>query len=164
MVHVRVGEARDLTALTDLYNHYVRTSLVTFDDEPMTVEQRREWLGHYATTGPYRLLVADADDTVVGYATSSRFRTKPGYRTSVEVTVYVAPDTAGRGVGSALYGRLFDDLAGEEVHRAYAGIAVPNPASRALHLRFGFTPVGTYREVGTKFGQWVDVEWFERAL
>lgn len=164
MTHVRPGEERDLPALTDLYNHYVSTSLVTFDDVPFTVEQRREWFGHYALRGRHRLLVAEDDGRVRGYATSSGFRPKPGYRTSVEVTVYVAPDAGGQGIGTALYARLFEEMAGEDVHRAYAGVAVPNPGSRALHLRFGFTPIGTYREVGMKFGQWVDVEWFERAL
>ena len=163
-VGVRNGEERDLPALTDLYNHYVTSSHVTFDDVPFGVEERSEWFSHYARSGPHRLLVAESGGDLVGYATSSPFRPKPGYRTSVETTVYVAPEAVGRGIGNALYTDLFEELRHQRLHRAYAGVAVPNPASRALHLRFRFQPVGTFREVGTKFGTWIDVEWFERAL
>ena len=164
MTEVRPGEERDLVALTAIYNHYVTTSHVTFDDVPFSVDQRRVWFSHYASTGPHRLLVAVENEEILGYATSSPFRPKPCYRTSVETTVYVAADAGGRGVGKALYTRLFKELGGENLHRAYAGLAVPNLPSRALHLRFGFTSIGVFREVGTKFGRFVDVEWFERAL
>jgi phosphinothricin acetyltransferase len=161
---VRPGEPEDLAALTALYNHYVTTSHVTFDVAPFTVDQRRAWFSHYAPTGPHRLLVAEDERRLLGYATSGPFRPKPGYRTTVETTVYVAEDAGGRGVGSALYERLFEVLTGEDLHRAYAGVAVPNLPSRALHLRFGFTSIGVFREVGTKFGRYIDVEWFERPL
>lgn len=161
---LRVGEESDLPALTDVYNHYVTTSIVTFDDVPFTVDQRREWFHHYAPSGPHRLVVADVAGTAVGYATSSPFRPKPGYRTSVETSVYIGPDAVGRGIGHRLYAALFAHLADQPVHRAYAGVALPNPASVALHERFGFSRIGTYEEVGTKFGHWVDVEWFQRAL
>ena len=164
MTEVRPGEERDLVALTSIYNYYVTTSHVTFDDVPFSVDERRAWFSHYAPTGPHRLLVAEEGDEILGYATSGPFRPKPGYRTSVETTVYVAADAGGRGVGNALYTRLFAELAEEDLHRAYAGLAVPNAPSRALHLRFGFTPIGVFREVGTKFGRFVDVEWFERPL
>jgi phosphinothricin acetyltransferase len=164
MTEIRPGEDGDLVALTAIYNHYVTTSQVTFDDVPFSVDERRAWFSHYDTVGPHRLLVAEDGGCVVGYATSSPFRPKPGYRTTVETTVYVAEEAGGRGVGNALYAKLFEVLVGEELHRAYAGVAVPNPPSRALHLRFGFTPIGVFREVGTKFGRYVDVEWFERPL
>ncbi|MFQ5843947.1 MAG: GNAT family N-acetyltransferase, partial [Planctomycetota bacterium] len=101
---------------------------------------------------------------VVGYACSTPFRPKPAYRTSVETTVYVAPAATGRGVGGRLYQALFDALAGEELHRAYAGIVPPNPASVALHRRFGFHEVGVAREVGHKLGRYWDVAWFEKGL
>jgi phosphinothricin acetyltransferase len=164
MTVVRPGAPEDLGALTALYNHYVTTSHVTFDVTPFTVDERREWFSHYACTGPHRLLVAEDGGRLLGYATSGTFRPKPGYRTTVETTVYVAEDAGGRGVGSALYEQLFEVITGEDLHRAYAGVAVPNVPSRALHLRFGFTPIGVFREVGTKFGRYVDVEWFERPL
>ena len=163
-MEIRAGVAGDLAELTALYNHYVEGSLATFDDVPFTLDQRREWLSHYATTGPHRLLVAVEGEALLGYATSSPFRPKPGYRTTVETSVYVAADAAGRGVGSALYSALFDAIEGHGLHRAVAGVAVPNPASVALHAQFGFTPVGTFTQVGQKLGQWVDVAWFEKPL
>jgi phosphinothricin acetyltransferase len=161
---VRPGESGDLPALTSLYNHYVENTHVTFDTEPLTLEQRQAWFSHYGRTGRHRLLVAVADSELVGYATSSKFRDKAAYDTSVEATVYVADGGAGRGVGSALYTALFEALRGADVHRAYAGIALPNDASMALHHRFGFVEVGTYREVGRKFDRYWDVTWLEKPL
>jgi phosphinothricin acetyltransferase len=160
---VRPGQPADLPALTDIYNFYVGTSGVTFDTAEFSVEERLEWFAHYATTGPHRLLVAVEDD-VLGYATSSAFRPKPGYVTSVETTVYLRPDATGRGLGTLLYQALFAAISDEELHRAYAGVALPNDASVALHERLGFREIGTYVEVGRKFGRYWDVRWFERAL
>ncbi|MFF9202824.1 GNAT family N-acetyltransferase [Streptomyces sp. NPDC014986] len=165
-VQVRPGNEDDLTSLTDLYNHYVRETPITFDTAPFTPEERRPWLLSHPEDGPCRLMVAtDAgSQRILGYATSSPFRPKPAYATSVETTVYVAPDAGRRGVGTLLYTALFDALAGEDLHRAYAGIAQPNDASTRLHERFGFRHVGTYREVGRKFGRWWDVAWYEKPL
>ncbi|MGA5518737.1 GNAT family N-acetyltransferase [Streptomyces pseudogriseolus] len=169
---VRPGDEGDLVALTDLYNHYVRETPVTFDTTPFTPAERRPWLLSHPLDGPHRLMVATAADTgrVLGYASSGPFRAKPAYATSVETTVYVAPDSlrggtpSRRGIGTLLYQALFDALADEGLHRAYAGITQPNAASTALHERFGFRYVGTYREVGHKFGRWWDVAWHEKEL
>ena len=163
-VAIRPGRADDLAALTAIYNHYVEHTHVTFDLEPFTVELRREWFDHYADGGRHRLLVAVEGDEVLGYATSGRFRDKPAYAPSVETTVYCHPDMLGRGVGSALYAGLFDVLRHADVHRAYAGVALPNDASLALHERFGFRAIGTFHEVGRKFGKWWDVTWLERPV
>ncbi|MCX5524684.1 GNAT family N-acetyltransferase [Streptomyces bobili] len=165
-VQVRPGNEGDLEALTDLYNHYVRETPITFDTAIFTPEERRPWLLSHPEDGPYRLMVATDTDSqeILGYATSSPFRAKQAYATSVEVTIYLRPDAGGRGVGTLLYQALFDALSGEDLHRAYAGIAQPNEASVRLHERFGFRHVGTYREVGRKFGRYWDVAWFERDL
>jgi phosphinothricin acetyltransferase len=136
----------------------------SFEVEPWTVEARREWFGHYAATGPHRLLVAEVDGTVAGFATSSMFRERAAYARSVETSVYCDPTVTGRGLGTALYSRLFAVLATEDLHRAYAGIALPNDPSEALHRRFGFREVGTYTEVGRKLDRWWDVRWYERPL
>ena len=164
IVTVRAGRDDDLGALTRIYNHFVEHTHVTFDLEPYSVEARREWFGHYAETGRHRLLVAEVSGDVAGYATSGRFRDKAAYGPSVETTVYCAPEAVGHGVGSALYGALFEALETEDVHRAYAGVALPNDASLALHRRFGFTEIGTFHEVGRKFGKWWDVTWLERVV
>ncbi|MFC5953428.1 GNAT family N-acetyltransferase [Streptomyces pratens] len=167
---VRPGSEGDLTALTDLYNQYVRETAITFDTTVLTPEERRPWLLSHPVDGPYRLMVATAatatgnSERILGYATSSPFRAKPAYATSVETTVYVAPDAGGRGIGTLLYTALFEALAGEDLHRAYAGIAQPNEASTRLHQRLGFRHTGTYREVGRKFGRYWDVAWYEKEL
>jgi phosphinothricin acetyltransferase len=163
-VTVRPARREDLEALTQIYNYFVENTHVTFDLAPFTAAARAEWFGHYADTGRHRLLVADIDGSVAGYATSGRFRDKPAYAPSVETTVYCAPDAVGQGVGTALYAALIDALQGEDVHFAYAGVALPNDASMALHRAFGFTEVGTFREVGRKFGRWWDVTWLERPV
>lgn len=165
-VQVRPGVESDLDALTAIYNHYVRETPITFDTATFTPVERRPWLLSHPEDGPHRLMVATAGDSqqILGYATSSAFRPKPAYETSVEVTIYLAPDAGGRGTGTLLYKALFGALADEDLHRAYAGIAQPNEASVRLHERFGFRHVGTYREVGRKFGRYWDVAWYEKEL
>lgn len=164
-VRIRPARASDLSALTDLYNHYVTSSPATFDIEPFTLEQRREWMSHYAEHGPHRLLVAeDGGGRLLGYTGTGRFRPKAAYETSVETTVYLAPDATGRGLGRMLYTALFDAIEGEDVHRAFAGITMPNPASDALHRAFGFEPIGVFHEAGRKFGRFWSVQWFEKRF
>ncbi|MFD9909599.1 GNAT family N-acetyltransferase [Streptomyces sp. NPDC059063] len=170
-VQVRPGVEADLGALTDIYNHYVRETAVTFDTAPFLPEERRPWLLSHPKDGPHRLMVAHGRKTnktnesdILGYATSSPFRARAAYSTSVEVTVYCAPHAAGRGVGTLLYQALFAALEGEDLHRAYAGIALPNEGSVRLHERFGFRHIGTYEEVGRKFQRYWDVAWYQLAL
>jgi phosphinothricin acetyltransferase len=163
-VHVRPASEGDLEAINDIYNHYVLESHYTFDDEPLTMETRREWFSHYAPAGRYRVFVAEDGGEVIGYAASSRYRPKPGYLTSVETSIYLAPDAIGKGAGTRLYETLFRSIEGEDLHRALAGIALPNPESIALHETFGFKRVALYSEQGRKFGRYWDVAWFEKPL
>ncbi|MFI0742859.1 GNAT family N-acetyltransferase [Streptomyces sp. NPDC021100] len=161
---IRPGTEDDLEELTRIYNHYVVETPITFDIEPFTVDGRRPWLLEHPDSGPHRLLVAEQGGKLLGYATSSALRAKHAYATSVETTVYVAPEHVGHGVGGLLYSSLFEVLEREDVHMALAGITVPNDASRRLHERFGFRPVGVYEQVGRKFGRFWDVAWFQRRV
>lgn len=161
---IRYASDADVPRLTDIYNHYIANSPATFDLEPFTVDQRREWFSHYATSGPYRLFVAESAGVVAGYACTSQFRPRRAYDTTVEVTVYCAPDATGRGIGRALYARLFEAIAGEDLRLAVAGMTLPNPASMALHESFGFRRVGLNHNIGRKFGQYWDVAWYEKEL
>jgi phosphinothricin acetyltransferase len=162
---IRQAEISDLVTLTRIINHYVATSHITFETEPFTVAGRMEWLERFAPTGPHRLLVAQMRERVVGFASSSTFRSKPAYRTSVETTVYLDPEFHGQGLGTALYAALFDVLQKEpQVHRAYGVIAQPNPASVALHRRLGFNLIGTLSEAGLKFGRYWDVSLYEKSV
>ena len=160
----RAARLDDLPRLTEIYNHYVVHSPATFDLEPKTLDQRREWFSQFAEAGRHRLLVAEEDGVILGYAGTMRWRPKPAYDTTVETSIYCAPESVGRGVGGNLYAALFDAIAGENIHRIVAGYVPPNPASAALHERFGFRPVGTFSEVGYKFGRYRDVCWVEKRV
>jgi phosphinothricin acetyltransferase len=163
-MNVRPCSAQDLEALNDIYNQYVKDTHFTFDVEPMTIDSRRQWFSHYGTAGRHRLLVAISDGDLVGYACSSRLRPKPAYETSVETSIYLSADAVGRGAGSELYGELLKVLEAEDGHRAYAGIALPNQASIALHEQFAFKRVGHFTEQGRKFGRYWDVAWYEKPI
>ncbi len=161
---IRAARLDDLPRLTEIYNHYVVHSPVTFDVEPKTLEQRREWFAQFGATGRYRLVVAEERGTIVGYAGTTRWRPKAAYDTTVEATVYCAPALTGKGIGRRLYAGLFESIAGENIHRAVGGYTLPNPASAALHKRFGFRTVGTFSEAGFKFGRYWDVCWVEKRF
>ncbi len=161
---VRAAARLDLPRLTEIYNYYVVNTPITFDLAPLTVERRATWFDEHSDRGPHRLLVAEESGAVVGYASTGRFRVKPAYDTTVESSVYCAPEATGRGIGRTLYAALFDAIAGEDINRIVAGVAIPNLASIALHRRFGFRELGTFTENGRKFGRFWDVVWFERPL
>lgn len=159
---VRPAIEADLEELNDLYNHYVRTSACTFDIEPISMDARRAWFTEFG--GRYRLIVAVDGDRVLGYAHTKRFRPKEAYDPSVESTVYVHKDEQGKGLGKRLYDALFEAIAEEDIHRVYAGITMPNPASLALHESFGFKQVAYFTEQGRKFDRYWDVAWSEKEL
>jgi phosphinothricin acetyltransferase len=165
VVAIRPATLEDLPALTNIYNYYVVNTAITFDVQPLTVSERRAWFDDHAATGRHRLLVAvGADGRRLGYASTSRWRAKPAYDTTVEASVYCDAEVLGGGCGTALYAALFNAIAGEDVRTIVAGVSLPNPASIRLHERFGFRPVGVFHEVGRKFDKYWDVAWFERPL
>jgi phosphinothricin acetyltransferase len=162
-VRIRTAARGDLARLTEIYNYYVVNTPVTFDVEAYTEERREGWFEQFDVAGRYRLLVAEEDGIVIGYAGTTRFRPKAAYETTVETTIYCAPEVVGKGVGGRLYSELFAMVQGEDIHRFVAGYALPNAVSEALHRRFGFQVVGVFSENGRKFGKYWDVCWTERA-
>ena len=161
---VRPAVEADLAALTDIYNHYVLHTAITFDLSPFTPEERRPWFEAHASNGRHRLIVAEDDGRIVAYASSSRWRPKPAYDTTVESSVYCRHDSMSRGIGTLLYRSLFELLEHEDVNRVVAGIALPNDPSVRLHERAGFTRVGVFTQAGRKFDRYWDVAWFERPM
>lgn len=161
---IRGALAADLPALKAILDDYIRDSHVTFDTEPMPLTAWEARLERFAPSGPHRLLVADSGGVPLGFAQSQPFRHKAAYASTVETSIYLAPAAAGRGLGRALYAALFAALEREALHRAVAVVALPNPASVALHRGLGFRSVGVFRELGFKLGRFWDVEFFERAL
>ncbi|TPG12929.1 GNAT family N-acetyltransferase [Pedococcus bigeumensis] len=158
---VRDATPADLPAMAEIYDDQVRTSLATFDTEPRGAAYLGEKL---ATTGGGNIvLVAWADGDLLGYAFSGPFRPRPAYDGTKEVSVYLAEGARGRGLGRTLYAALLARLdAAADVHTQVAVIALPNDASVALHLACGFERVGVLREVGHKFGRYVDTAWYQR--
>ena len=163
-IAIRRAEPADLPALLGIYNHYVLHTPITFDIEPRTGRERQEWFGQFAGSGRYQCFVATQGGNAIGWACSTRFKEREAYATSVETSVYCAPDHTGRGLGRQLYARLFDALQAEDIHRAYGGVTLPNEPSVALHLAMGFRHIGTYQEVGRKFGKFWDVALYERPI
>ena len=164
-ISVRTATLEDLPGITDIHNHYVVHTHITFDVKPYRPEDRVSWFHEHSGDGRYRMLVAcDDGGCVLGYTCTGRFRTKEAYDTTVEASIACRPDCIGRGIGGLLYGALFEALAGQDIHRVVAGIAQPNSASGKLHERFGFRPIGLFTEVGRKFGKYWDVLWLERPM
>ena len=161
---IRRVEQADLPALLDIYNWYILNTPVTFDIEPRTMTQRQAWIDTFASKGRHQCFVAVKDAKPIGWACTGRFKEKQAYDTSVETSIYLAHGFQRQGVGKRLYTVLFEALAREDVHRAFGGITQPNEGSVALHEAFGFAYVGTYREVGRKFGRWWDVAWYAKEL
>jgi len=159
---IRPAEKNDLPALLDIYNHYVLNSPATFDIAPRTLEQRGEWFRQFSSAGKYRCFVAAKDGVAVGWASSSRFKERAAYDTTIETSIYLSPAAAGRGLGRVLYTTLFDALAQEDIHRIFAGVTLPNEASVRLHEAMGFRQTGVQPEVGRKFGRFWDVGQFFR--
>jgi phosphinothricin acetyltransferase len=159
---IREAGPADATGIARIYDHYVRETVVTFEEVPVPPEEmerrRRE-----VTALPLPWLVAVRGEEVLGYAYATRWRARAAYRHTAETTVYLAPHATGRGLGTRLLVDLFERLDAGSIHTVIAGIALPNPASVALHERMGLVRVGTFTEVGRKLGRWVDVAFWQGA-
>jgi len=153
--------ARDAAACAAIYAPYVTDTVITFELDPPGEAEFARRIATFSAT--YVWLVAEQDGSVAGYAYASPHRDRAAYASSCDVAVYCAKDRRGRGLGRALYGALLPQLSGR-YHAAFAGITIPNPASIALHERFGFSAIGIYRQVGRKFGNWLDVGWWQKLL
>jgi L-amino acid N-acyltransferase YncA len=161
-IDIRSASPADAVAIQRIYAPIVAETVISFEDVPPTVE---EMAGRIAATLPsHPYLVALMEGQVAGYAYASQHAERVAYRHSVNVTVYIAANARMRGVGTALYRELLPQLQQRGFHAAFAGIALPNDGSVALHESVGFQPVGIYREVGFKFGRWHDVGWWQRLL
>lgn len=161
---VRHATTADLDRINTIYNQYIVDRHTSFDLEPWSPAKRRHWFERYHTVGRYQVLVATADDSVLGFAASSPFRDKAGYDTSVETTIVLDEQHLGQGIGGELLPALVGQLAQEDVHRAYALIALPNDASVALHAQCGYREVGVLDEVGTKLAAFHSVLIMELRL
>ena len=161
-IEVRTATTADAEAIQRIYAPIVLETAISFEEVPPTVEEMAGRIAVTLQTHPY--LVAVERGRVCGYVYASAHAERAAYRHSVNTTVYVAPEAQRTGVGRALYFELLTQLKRRGFHAAFAGIALPNPGSVALHELVGFKPLGVYREVGFKFGRWHDVGWWQRLL
>jgi L-amino acid N-acyltransferase YncA len=161
-MEIRPATEADVGAMLAIYSPIVRATAISFELTPPSLEEFKERIRK--ASDRWACYVAEEGSAVLGYAYRSSHRDREAYRWSTETTAYVAAEARGRGVGKALYDELLPALAARGYCNAYAGVAIPNDASVALHQRVGFQLVGTFPAVGRKFGQWRDVAWFHRQL
>jgi len=159
---IRTAEARDAAAIADIYNHYVRSSTATFDTVEKTVEDRLVWLRDHDEAHP--VLVAEDDGRVIAWGSLTEWATRPAWRHTVEVSVYVHNGAVGVGVGPRLVDALVERARIAGHHALIAQIVADNESSLNMARRAGFERVGTLKEVGYKFQQWLDVALVERVL
>lgn len=161
-MRIRPAARKDAAAIADIYAPFVESTTISFETDAPSAHEMAARVERVTKTYPW--LVAETGDGLAGYAYASRHRTRAAYRWSVEVAVYIREEARRQGAARALYARLFEILAAQNFHAAFAGIALPNEASLAFHEAMGFEPVGVYREVGYKLGAWRDVSWWRRVL
>lgn len=162
-VVIRSATPADAKSLARIYNHYIRETIVTFEEEPVAELDMAGRISE-VLAGSLPWLVAELGGSVAGYARATKWRPRSAYRFSVEATIYLAPEHVGAGLGTQLYRRLLQDLKERGLHLVIGGVALPNAASVALHEKLGFRKVAHFAEVGFKFGRWVDVSYWQLAL
>jgi phosphinothricin acetyltransferase len=159
---VRACESEDIAAICAIYNHFIKNTTITFEEEALAVVDMRARIEAYQKIYPW--LVGCHQGSVVGYAYATRWKERTAYRNTAESTIYVKPDAAGNGYGKALYSALLESLFKTGCHVVLGCIALPNDASVGLHESFGFRKVAHFSEVGRKFGQWLDVGYWQLQL
>jgi len=160
---LRSATPADAEAIAGIYNHYVRQTIITFEEEVVPVADMTQRINDTLAAGlPWLVWVEDGK--VLGYAYASKWKSRCAYRYSVEATVYLDQNVTGRGLGTKLYAALIAELRKTKIHGIIGGVALPNPASVALHEKLGFEKIGQFKEVGWKFDQWIDVGYWELIL
>jgi L-amino acid N-acyltransferase YncA len=163
LIRIRQAAPSDSNAIAAIYNHYVTTSIITFEEKPVTPEQIAERIDQVQSASlPW--LVAEVDSQVKGYAFVKPWKSRSAYRFSVETTAYASPQHSRCGLGSKLYEELLPILRARHIHSVIGGIALPNEASVAFHEKFGFRKAAHFYEVGFKFNRWIDVGYWQLTL
>ena len=160
---IRPVKPDDAAVIAEIYNHYILETSITFEEQAVSAEIIRDRIHKVKAAGLPWLVVEDHQQ-VVGYAYAAPWRERSAYRFSVEVTVYLSGNTQGKGLGSALYQSLFDELKQSGIRCAIAGITLPNAPSIGLHEKMGMKKVAHFEQVGYKFNQWLDVGYWQIEL
>lgn len=159
---IRSATTADAEAICSIYNHYVLETTITFEEAAVSPNDMQSRIGETLPSLPW--LVWQEGAAILGFAHASKWKGRCAYRHSAEVTVYLEPGCTGRGIGPKLYEELLASLRERNFHAAIGGIALPNPASIALHERFGFRKVAHFEQVGWKRNRWIDVGYWQLLL
>jgi len=159
---IRVATSADAEQICDIYNYYIENTMISFEEIPVSIAEMQARITEIGGTFPW--LVFAKDQRILGFAYASRWKARSAYRHSVESTVYLSKQATGKGIGSKLYKRLIALLQTTDAHCLIGCIALPNEASVGLHEKLGFKKNAHFKEVGKKFGQWVDVGFWEKML
>ncbi|NVJ65949.1 MAG: N-acetyltransferase family protein [Gammaproteobacteria bacterium] len=160
---IRAASIDDANTIADIYNHYIQTSIITFETELVSAEEMAKRIEETQSQElPY--LVLESNNQVLGYAYASKWKGRCAYRFSLETTVYLASNATGKQYGTQLYQELFTQLKALNYRTVIGGISLPNPASIALHEKMGMQKVAHFKDVGFKFNQWIDVGYWQKQL
>ncbi|MFT5469419.1 MAG: L-amino acid N-acyltransferase YncA [Verrucomicrobiales bacterium] len=155
--------AEDTAAIAEIYNYYIRETVITFEVEPISDVEMRNRLE--AVASDYPKFVSEAEDgAITGYAYAHAWQARHAYRKTVELSIYLDHEAIGQGIGPALYAKVISEVRERGFHVAIGGLAVPNAPSARLHEKLGFKKVAHYKEVGRKFERWIDVEYWQLML
>ena len=163
MISIRHAEESDLPAMLEIYNEIIVNTTAVWHEEPHTLEMRKTWFAQRKEQG-FPVFVAEEEGQLLGFSTIGPFRPWPGYRYTVENSVYVAANCRGKGVANGLMPPLITAAKELNLHAIVAGIEASNEASIKLHNKFGFTEVAHFKEVGFKFGRWMDLKFLELII
>lgn len=159
---IRTATPADAEQLCTIYNHYIEHTTITFEEKTLTTAEFEERIKRISAQYPY--IVYETGGEIQGYAYVSAWRGRPAYRFTVETTVYLKPEAKGKGIGTALYAKLEDEARRYGFHAMLGCITVPNAGSIALHKKMGYVEAAEFKEVGFKFGQWLNVSFFEKVI
>lgn len=159
---IRDAKIEDAEAICNIYNYYIRNTIITFEEKPVFLEEMKDRISKVTSSLPW--FVIEENGIINGYAYATNWKIRSAYRFSVESTVYLQPGSIGKGFGRRLYESLISELRKRSLHSVIGGIALPNENSVALHERLGFQKVAHFSEVGWKFNQWIDVGYWELLL
>ncbi|MGB0849669.1 MAG: GNAT family N-acetyltransferase [Bacteroidia bacterium] len=161
-IAIREANQSDVQKITDIYNHYVRETVVTFDLTERPISFFSEKMAVLQKDYPF--LVATEDDIPIGYAYASPWKQKDAYKQTAELTIYMDHSNLGKGIGLRLYNALLSSLPLFDIVTAIGGITVPNETSVKLHEKLGFKKVAEFEKVGFKFDKWLNVEYWQRPV
>jgi phosphinothricin acetyltransferase len=162
-MNIRPVEPTDALQIAEIYDHYIRTSIATFETEPVGAAEMEKRIRE-TLAGNYPFFVAEEAGEICGYAYGHQFRARVAYRHSVEISVYIKEGQGGKGIATLLYERLFPELSAGDFHAVIAGISLPNEASVRLHEKFGMAQIAHFKEVGRKFDRWIDTGYWQKVL